>query len=181
MKLIKGVFSYIRTKSSESFEEFSYFMKILISTIPVGLLGFFVKKSMEDILSKNIFLVGFGFLFTGLALILVYNSNGKKKDKDITFTDAIVIGIFQAISLIPGISRSGLTLVGSLLCGLDRKTALKYTFMLYFPVSLASMGLGIMDLGNSGIEFITVIYYIIGMIGAGIFTFLSYAIPLISF
>ena len=94
-------------------------------------------------------MVGFGFLITGLALLLVVNANGKKEDKDITIKDSIIIGLFQAVSLVPGISRSGLTLVGSLLRGLDRKTALKYTFMLYFPVSIASMLVGVKDFSSN--------------------------------
>ena len=66
------------------------------------------------------------------------NSNGKKEDNDITIKDALIVGICQAIALTPGISRSGMTLVGCLLCGMSRKTSLKYSFMLYFPVSIAS-------------------------------------------
>ena len=67
-----------------------------------------------------------------------------------------------------------MTLVGSLLRGLDRKAAVKYTFMLYFPVSLASMLLGIMDFSTTSIELSLIIYYIIGMVAAGILTYVSY-------
>ena len=172
--LIKGFINNLKTKGKKSKDEFNYCIRILISSIPVGLLGLFIKDAMEDILSKNIFLVGFGFLITGLSLILVYNSNGKKNDKDITITDAIIIGLFQAISLVPGISRSGLTLVGSLACGLDRKSALKYTFMLYFPVSIASMIVGIKDFSTLGIDFMIIIYYLVGMVAAGLCTYFSY-------
>lgn len=174
IELIRGFFSYIKTGGKDSNNDFGYCMKIVIGTIPVGVLGLFLKEPLESILSKNIFLVGFGFLVTGLALLLVINSTGKKEDKDLTYKDAIIIGLFQAISLVPGISRSGMTLVGSLLRGLDRKAAVKYTFMLYFPVSIASMILGIMDFSSAGIGFGLIIYYIIGMIAAGILTYVSY-------
>lgn len=174
IKLLKGFFNYIKSSGKESRNDFGYCMKIVIGTIPVGILGLFLKNPLESILSKNIFLVGFGFLITGLALLLVINSNGKKDDKDITTKDAIIIGLFQAISLVPGISRSGMTLVGSLLRGLDRKAAVKYTFMLYFPVSLVSMLLGIMDFSTTSIELSLIIYYIIGMVAAGILTYVSY-------
>ena len=172
--LIKGLFSNIKSGGKKSKDDFNYCMRIVIGTIPVGILGLFLKEPLENILVKNIFLVGFGFLITGLALLLVVNANGKKEDKDITIKDSIIIGLFQAVSLVPGISRSGLTLVGSLLRGLDRKTALKYTFMLYFPVSIASMLVGVKDFSSNTIEINLIINYVIGMISAGVLTYFSY-------
>ena len=174
LSLIKGTFEYIKTGGKKSKEIFNYLLMIIVGTVPVGVLGILLKGPMERILSKNIFLVGFGFIITGLSLLLVINSNGKKKDKDITFKDAIIIGLFQAISIVPGISRSGLTLVAALLRGLDKKTAIKYTFMLYFPVSIASMLIGIKDFSSAGLEMSMILYYFAGMISAGILTFVSY-------
>lgn len=173
-KLIKGFIKYLKTKNKKNKVEFDYLVKILISTIPVGIIGLIAKNSLEKVLSYNIFLVGFGFLFTGFALLFVIDTNGKKTDKDLTIQDAIFIGIAQAISLIPGISRSGLVLVASLLRGLDKKSAIKYTFMLYFPVSIASMLLGIKDYVKTPINIEIFIYYIIGMVTAGILTYISY-------
>ncbi len=172
-KLIEGFINNIKYSGRKGKEEFDYCIKILIGTIPVGIVGILTKDIIEQVLSKNVFLVGFGFLITALSLILVINCNGKKKDNEITYKDALIIGIFQAISLVPGISRSGLTLVGSLLCGLDRKTSLKYTFMLYFPVSIASMLVGIKEF-ISTFELSMIIYYIVGMVSAGILTYISY-------
>ena len=174
IKLIKGCFNYIKTKGDKNKSDFSYFMKVIVGTIPVGILGILIKKPLESILARNVFLVGFGFLITGLFLLLVINCNGKNKDKDITFKDAIIIGLFQAIAVVPGISRSGMTLVGCLLNGLDRKSSLKYTFMLYFPVSIASMLLGVGDLSASAISIKLLFFYAIGMIAAGILTYVSY-------
>lgn len=174
VSLIKGIIEYIRSKGKKSKDIFNYFLMIIVGTIPVGVLGIFLKKPMEDLLSRNIFLVGFGFIFTGLSLLLVMNSNGKKEDKDITVKDALIIGLFQAISIVPGISRSGLTLVAALLRGLDKKTAIKYTFMLYFPVSIASMLLGIKDFSSTNFDTSMILYYLVGMISAGILTYVSY-------
>ena len=174
INLIKGFINNIKTKGKKSKDEFSYCMKIIIGTMPVGVLGFLLKDSIESVLSKNIFLVGFGFLITGLSLILVINAKGDKNDNDLTFKDAVIIGLFQAVALIPGISRSGMTLVGCLLRGLDRKSSLKYTFMLYLPVSVASMLLGIKDFSSSSLGIGVFIYYIVGMIAAGLLTYISY-------
>ncbi len=174
IRLIKGFFTYISSKGKKCYKEFKYCMLIVFGSIPVGILGLFLKDPLEKLLANNVYLVGFGFLITGIALILVINSNGKKDDDDITYRDAIIIGICQAIALVPGISRSGMTLVGCLLCKLNRKASLKYTFMLYFPVSIATILLGVKDFVGSGIEVSVLGYYIVGMIFAFIFTYYSY-------
>lgn len=173
-ELIKGFINYIKTHGKESKNEFKYCWLLVIGTIPVGLLGFFAKDLLEDLLSKNIFLVGIGFLITGLSLLLVLDTKGTKKDKDITVRDAILIGIFQAVAIAPGISRSGMTLVGCLLNGLDNKTSLKYSFMLYLPVSVATMVSGIKDFNARTFDINIILYYIVGMIAAGLLTYLSY-------
>ena len=109
IRLIKGFFTYISSKGKKCYKEFKYCMLIVFGSIPVGILGLFLKDSLEKLLANNVYLVGFGFLITGIALILVINSNGKKDDDDITYRDAIIIGICQAIALVPGISRSGMS------------------------------------------------------------------------
>ena len=149
-------------------------MLVILGTIPVGVLGLFLKDPLENLLYKNVFLVGIGFLITAISLIIVMNSNGKKEDKDITIKDALIVGICQAIALTPGISRSGMTLVGCLLCGMSRKTSLKYSFMLYFPVSIATMLLGIKDFIVGGIVVSLLGYYVLGMIFSFIFTLIAY-------
>lgn len=173
IELIKGFFKYIISKGKEYKEEFKYCLLVVIGTIPVAIAGLPVNEMLENILVGNIFLVGIGFLITGFALAAVRNIKGTKQDKDITYLDAIIVGLFQAVALIPGISRSGLTLVGCLARKMDNKTALKYTFMLYFPVSIATMLVGIGDFkGTTDVQLI--INYIVGSISAGLLTYISY-------
>ena len=173
-ELVNGFFEYLFKKKKSSKDLFRYCMLVILGTIPVGILGLVLKDPLENLLYKNVFLVGIGFLITAVALIIVMNSNGKKEDKDITIKDALIVGICQAIALTPGISRSGMTLVGCLLCGMSRKTSLKYSFMLYFPVSIATMLLGIKDFITGGIVFSLLGYYFIGMIFSFIFTLIAY-------
>ena len=90
--------------------------------------------------------------------------------------DALIIGIIQAIALLPGLSRSGMVLVGCLLCKINRESSLKYTFMLYMPVSVATFILGVKDVIDVGISNSMLIYYIIGMIMSGIFTMITYRV-----
>lgn len=173
-ELIVGFFDYLFKKKKKAKELFRYCMLIVVGTIPVGLLGLVLKEPLENLLYKNVFLVGIGFLLTAFSLIVVMNSDGGKEDKDITFKDALVVGLIQAIALTPGISRSGMTLVGCLLCGMSRKTSLKYSFMLYFPVSVVTMLLGIKDIITGGITLGLFGYYLVGMVFAFIGTYLAY-------
>ena len=172
--LMKGFFNYIKTKGKESKNEFKYCWLLVVGTIPVAVLGFFAKDLLEDLLSKNIFLVGIGFFVTGISLLFAMDCNGEKKDQDITYKDAILIGLYQAVAIVPGISRSGMTLVGCLLKGFDHKTALKYSFMLYLPVSFGTMISGFGDFKAQATDITLILYYIVGMIAAGLLTYISY-------
>jgi len=174
VRLLKGFFGYIFSKGKKYRDEFKYAMLIIVGTLPVGVLGLIVKDPLEELLSKNIFLVGIGFLITAGSLLLVRNASGKKDDFAITVKDALIIGICQAIALTPGISRSGMTLVGCLLCGLNRDSSLKYTFMLYFPVSVVTMILGVKDLMEGTLNSSLLGGYAIGMVFSFIFTYVAY-------
>ncbi len=174
-QLIKSFFSYLFKKETreKTKDDFKYCWLIVLASIPVGIGGILLKDKIESWLSGPRIL-GIAFLITATALFLVRKANGKKEDKDITIKDAIIIGLLQLIALFPGISRSGAVLVGCLLCGLSRNTSLKYTFMLYFPVSIASMGLGVFDLLEAENLTSLILPYTCGFIAAGIVTYFSY-------
>ena len=175
IKLIKNFFQYIFKKDDKKkyYNDFKYCMLIIVGTLPVGIAGIFLKDFIEDTLSRT-WILGICFIITALALFLVKNITGKKDDYDITYKDALLIGLFQVVALTPGISRSGSVLVACLLCNLKRDSALKYTFMLYFPVSAASMLLGIKDLLEASNLNSLILPYTLGMIVAGIVTYFSY-------
>ena len=171
--LIKNFFLYIFSskKRKNNKNGFVYIMKLIISTIPVGITGILFNDYLETHFN-SLNMLAFTFLFTALMLYLVRNIKGTKNNDEITFKDAIIIGLFQAITIIPGISRSGTTLVACLLCKLKRDDALKYTFMLYFPVSLGTMLLKVPELINTPNSLL--MPYLIGMLIALIVTYLSY-------
>ncbi len=175
VKLIQAFFGYIfdKKKRKQFQKDFKYCLLIIIGSIPVGIAGLLLKDKV-DAWSGNMTLLGISFMFTAFMLFLVRKSNGKKEDHDITYKDAIIIGLMQMIALIPGISRSGTVLVGCLLCKISRKSSLKYTFMLYLPVSVASMGLGVVDLVQSGSLTSLWLPYTLGLVAAGIVTYFSY-------
>ena len=176
IKLIKSFFLYLfgqKDNRKKYKDDFKYCMLIVIGSIPVGIAGILFKDKIESILATQK-IVGFAFLITALALFIIKNIKGSKDDKDITYLDAILIGLLQAVALFPGISRSGTVLVGCLLRDFKRETALKYTFMLYFPVSIASFGLGALDLFKSSQTSALLIPYNIGFICSLIVTYFAY-------
>lgn len=174
LKLLKDFFTFLfkKEKRKSTKQGFTYCLLILVGSIPVGIAGVLFKDKLESLLSIK--MLGVTFLITALSLFLVKNIKGEKEDKEITFKNAILIGIIQMIALIPGISRSGAVLVGCLLCKFKRETALKYTFMLYFPVSAASMVLGVKDFLENPFSNSYILPYLVGTLIAGVVTYFSY-------
>lgn len=170
--IIKDFFMYIKTKKEKHKENYNYAWLIVIGTIPAGIFGILLKDKIEAI-SSNVKLVGIALLITSLALFLVKDIKGKKQKKIMTYKDAIVIGLFQVIALFPGISRSGSTLVGGMTRDLSRKAAVNYSFMLYLPISVATMLLGVKDLLNTPNISNLIPAYILGMIASMIVTYFS--------
>lgn len=173
IKLLSDFFGFIFKHDKKYKKGFLYCIYLVISTIPLVITTVLFKDYFDKLLGTTTFL-GIAFIITAIALFLVRNFDGKKKDFDITLKDALIIGLFQAITFMPGISRSGTVLVACLICGLSRETALKYTFILYFPVSVGSMVLGISDMISDPALSSLILPYAMGLVVAGIVTFASY-------
>lgn len=172
IKIISDFFNYIKTKKEDYKENYKYAWLIVIGTIPAGIFGIILKDKI-DLVSENVKLVGIALLITALALFLIKDIKGKKEKNEITIFDSIIIGLFQVIALFPGISRSGATVVGGMTRGLNRKTAVNYSFMLYLPISLATMVLGVKDLIETANINSLILPYTLGMIASAIVTYFS--------
>lgn len=172
VEIIKDFFSYLATKEEKYHVNYKYAWYIVLATIPAGLLGIILKDYIENVLS-SVKIVGVALLITALFLYLIRNIKGTKEDKDLTWKDAIAIGLFQTVALFPGISRSGSTIVGGMFRGLKRDTAFKFSFMLYLPISLATMVLGVKDLLEANIGINMWACYLFCMIITSIITYFS--------
>lgn len=170
--IIFDFFKFLKTKEIKYYKNFKYFLLIVIGTIPAGIAGLLLKDYIE-VYSDKVKLIGIALLITALFLFLIRNMKGKKSDAEISYKDAIIIGLFQVIALFPGISRSGATIVGGMFSDLKRDAAFKFSFMLYIPISLATMLLGTKDLIESNPNIEVWIYYLAGMVTSGILTFFS--------
>lgn len=170
--LFVDFFSYIKTRNKKHFNNFKYCLLVIIGTIPAGLLGLFLKDKIEA-LSSNVKIIGVALLITAFFLFLIKDMKGKKDDSDITYKDALLIGLFQAIALFPGISRSGATIVGGMFRNLKRETAFKFSFILYIPISLATMVLGVTDLVEANISSTLAFTYFFCMVVSGFITYFA--------
>ena len=170
--LVKNFFAYLIKKEQKAKSDYKYAWLVVLGCVPVGIVGFIFKDQIESVLS-NIKIVGISFLITSIFLFLVRNIKGVKKDRDLSIKDALVIGCVQIISVIPGISRSGSTLIAALYTGLDRKSALKYSFMLFIPISFGTLILGIKDIIEAGNLSEVFIPYFIGFLSSAIVTYFT--------
>ena len=112
---------------------------ILISTIPICIFGILFKDQIEGGLVRNLNLIAFYLIFFGVLLFLSEMLSKQNKSLDnINFWDVFLIGIMQSFALIPGVSRSGVTLFAGLLIGYKRSDAARFSFLLSVPAVFAS-------------------------------------------
>ena len=112
---------------------------IIIGTIPVVIIGLAFKDAIEGTLTKNLYVISASLIVLALILALAEKVAKFRKDVDnITIFDSVIIGIAQALSLIPGSSRSGTTITAGLFVGLKREAAARFSFLLSVPAVLAS-------------------------------------------
>jgi undecaprenyl-diphosphatase len=112
---------------------------IVIGTIPVVVIGLTFKDAIEGALTKNLYVIAASLIVLALILALAEKIAKFKKDlENITIFDSIIIGTAQALSLIPGSSRSGTTITAGLFVGLKREAAARFSFLLSVPAVLAS-------------------------------------------
>ena len=112
---------------------------IIIGTIPVVIIGLAFKDAIEGTLTKNLYVISASLIVLALILALAEKVAKFRKDVDnITVFDSVIIGIAQALSLIPGSSRSGTTITAGLFVGLKREAAARFSFLLSVPAVLAS-------------------------------------------
>lgn len=153
ISLVKNTMLYLFKKQSEYRKDFLYVVMLLIAVIPAGIIGF-VFKDTFDAISDNLWIVGVSLLITSVALYLVGKAAIDNTEEELTFTDALIIGFFQVFALVPGISRSGSTMVGGLSRKIKFEDTMKFSFLLYIPISLAATLLSILDLSGSNETFI---------------------------
>ena len=147
-KDIRNILKDLFRKSWNEGQEFS--LKIILSMIPAGLIGFFFEPVFETLFSQKVGFVGLMLLST--AALLIFADRSYETRRPLNRWDALWIGFAQAVALLPGISRSGSTLATSLYLGVDRYQAARFSFLMVVPLIFGKIGYEILlgdGLGNS--------------------------------
>lgn len=135
LKLFSGLFKFSWN------DETQYISKLIFSAIPVIFIGLFLESFVEGLFNNNLFLVGCMLLIT--AVLLAFTYFAKSRQKDVSFLDAFIIGIAQAVAVLPGMSRSGATIATALLLKNKRENAAKFSFLM---VLLPILGKAVLDI-----------------------------------
>ena len=124
-------------------EEKSFALKIVISMIPAGMVGYLLESQLETLFEGKVVFVAFMLIITGILLLL--SDFVKGKEHDITYKDSFIVGIAQAFALLPGISRSGSTIATSVLLGIKKEKAAFFSFIMVLPLIFGKMTKDIID------------------------------------
>lgn len=129
-------------------EEFWFSVKILLSMIPAVIVGVKFNEEIESLFQGQLLLVGVMLCLTGVLLLLA--DRAKRTEKRVGVGHALLIGIAQAIAILPGISRSGATISTSVILGIDREKAARFSFLMAVPLIFGKMGKDVLDAIKDG-------------------------------
>jgi undecaprenyl-diphosphatase len=137
--LFRGVFSLHPNEEKKTVS------KILLSMIPVGIVGLFFKDKVEELFGSGLLLVGCMLLLTAVLLMISYFVRSRRKE-EISFRDAFIIGIVQACAVMPGLSRSGSTIAVGILLGNEKEKVAKFSFLM---VIIPVLGEALLDVAKA--------------------------------
>jgi len=124
--------------------------KLLVAFVPTGIVGIILYPLIKNVLLGSTTVTLNGLFWGGLAIIgvewfLKHKKTDEKKVSEVSYKKALIIGTFQSLSVIPGVSRAAATIIGGLLTGLDRETATEFSFLLAVPTMVAATGLDVWE------------------------------------
>lgn len=138
LEIFQGLFQF------KNNDQFKFSIKIILSMIPAAIVGLSFENEIKSLFNSNVLLVGLMLIVTGLLLLVADKATATKKK--VSFGQAIIIGIAQAIAILPGISRSGATISTSVLLGIDREKAARFSFLMVVPLIFGKIAKDLLDL-----------------------------------
>jgi len=137
LEIFKGLFQFKWNEQTQ------FSLKIIASMVPAVLIGLLFEEQLEAFFGGKILLVGAMLLVTAVLLLLA--DKAKNTAKKVSFTNAVIIGVSQAIAMLPGISRSGATISTSVLLGVDRSKAARFSFLMVVPLIIGKVAKDLMS------------------------------------
>ena len=134
--MIVGFIKYVLKKDKTCKDSFMLFVYLIIATIPSVIVGLLIKPLVEDSFN-NFILIGINLFITGL-ILLTFSMFKKNTNNTYNFKNTFVVGLFQCLAMFPGISRSGITILGSKVSRLNNKLGKQFSFLLLIPISFGS-------------------------------------------
>ena len=144
--------------------ETKYAIKIIISMIPVVIIGLFFEEQAEQFFGTGLLLVGIMLLVT--ASLLGFTYYAKQRNRDVSYRDSFIIGIAQAIAVLPGISRSGATIATGLLLGIKKEETAKFSFLMVLAPIIGANILSLSKFESTSSANINVFVLLVGFIAA---------------
>ncbi|WP_298924218.1 undecaprenyl-diphosphate phosphatase [uncultured Allomuricauda sp.] len=135
--IIKGLFQFTWNEQTQ------FSLKIIISMIPAALIGFFLEDFMEVFFDGAIIIVGIMLIITAILLYLA--DLAKTTDKGVSYRSAFIIGMAQAVAMLPGISRSGATISTAVLLGIDKSKSARFSFLMVVPLIIGKVAKDILS------------------------------------
>lgn len=159
--ILKGLFKFKLN------DETRYFFNILVSMIPIGIVGVFFKDKVEEIFGSGLLIVGCMLLLTSALLIFSYYAKPRPKEH-ISWKDALVMGIAQACAVMPGLSRSGSTIATGLMLGNKKESLAQFSFLMVIPPILGEALLDVLKAvkGEEAFGGIDTLPLVVGFIAA---------------
>ena len=157
--------------------DFEVIKRLVVAFIPTGVLGLTLYKLIKGYLLGSETVVLCSLLIGGIFIIAFEYWNREKEDatseiREISYKHAVIIGLFQSIAMIPGVSRSASTILGGLWLGLKRKTIVEFTFLLAVPTMLAATGYDLIKSGSQ-FSFDQIQYLLVGFVTAFVVALLT--------
>ena len=144
-----------------------YFLNIVVSMIPIGIVGVFFKDTVEEIFGSGLLIVGCCLLLTAVLLTFSYYAKPRQRDH-ISLKDAFIIGLAQACAVLPGLSRSGSTIATGLLLGNKKEKLAQFSFLMVIPPILGEALLDVLKAvkGEEAFGDISVLPLVVGFLAA---------------
>ena len=159
--ILKGLFKF------EMNAETKYFLNIVVSMIPIGIVGVFFKEAVEDVFGSGLLIVGCMLLLTATLLIFSYFAKPRQREH-ISMKDAFIIGLAQACAVMPGLSRSGSTIATGLLLGNKKESLAQFSFLMVIPPILGEALLDVLKMvkGDDAFGDISALPLVVGFVAA---------------